>query len=179
MHAVFLRSLGRSLEQAHRRHYGSCRQTSSRKSWYRRTNLHADLTIVRKLWWAAVTRAEPSSLRLVRASRSDLCVAPPYTRGENYSDNEYTRWDLWSGDNWLGKSFMEVFVFDWWWKSIEISSSVVIHNDNHEVDGRILNSDFTTTPSYNSWSVLGTMTLVNDQGHCGSCWHIRRQMLHW
>ena len=27
------------------------------------------------------------------------------------------RWDLWSENNYLGRLFMEVFVFDWWWTS--------------------------------------------------------------
>ena len=33
-----------------------------------------------------------------------------------------TRWDLWSENNWLGKPFMEVFVFDWWWASHQSSA---------------------------------------------------------
>ena len=33
-----------------------------------------------------------------------------------------TRWNLWSGNNWLGKSFMEVFVIDWWRKSCQSSA---------------------------------------------------------
>ena len=32
-----------------------------------------------------------------------------------------TRWDLWSENNWVGKFFMEVFVFDWWWTSHQSS----------------------------------------------------------
>ena len=31
-------------------------------------------------------------------------------------------WDLWSVNNWLGKLFMEVFVFDWWWTSHQSSA---------------------------------------------------------
>ena len=33
-----------------------------------------------------------------------------------------TRWDLWSENNWLGQSFMEVFVFDWWWGNHQSST---------------------------------------------------------
>ena len=33
-----------------------------------------------------------------------------------------TRWDLWSGNNWLGKSLMEIFVVDRWWKSYQSST---------------------------------------------------------
>ena len=32
------------------------------------------------------------------------------------------RWDPWSEDNWLGRLFMEVFVFDWWWTSHQSSA---------------------------------------------------------
>ena len=32
------------------------------------------------------------------------------------------RWDLWSENNWLGRFFMETFVFDWWWKSHQSSA---------------------------------------------------------
>ena len=28
-----------------------------------------------------------------------------------------TRWDLWRENNWLGRLFMEILVFDWWWTS--------------------------------------------------------------
>ena len=65
--------------------------------------------------------------------------------GKNYSDNWHSikntrdltlkqmvrhickigvwaRWDIWSGNTWLGESFMEVFVFDWWWTSHQSSA---------------------------------------------------------
>ena len=34
----------------------------------------------------------------------------------------WTRWDLWSGNNWLGESFMEVPVIDWLRKSYQSST---------------------------------------------------------
>ena len=39
-----------------------------------------------------------------------------------YKMGVWTRWDLWIGNNWLGKSFMEILVFDWWWKSYQSST---------------------------------------------------------
>ena len=33
-----------------------------------------------------------------------------------------TRWDLWSENNWLGRLFMEVLVFVWWWTSHQSSA---------------------------------------------------------
>ena len=39
-----------------------------------------------------------------------------------YEISVWTRWDLWSGNNRLGKPFMEVFVFDRWWKSYQSST---------------------------------------------------------
>ena len=48
-----------------------------------------------------------------------------YIRSHNETDVQHnweidnrTRRDLWSGNNWLGRLFMEVFVFYWWRKSL-------------------------------------------------------------
>ena len=34
-------------------------------------------------------------------------------------DTRTIRWDLWSENNWLEESFMEIYVFHWWWKSYQ------------------------------------------------------------
>ena len=39
-----------------------------------------------------------------------------------YKIGVWTRWYLWIGNNWLGKSFMETPVFDWWRKSCQSSA---------------------------------------------------------
>ena len=33
-----------------------------------------------------------------------------------------TRWDVWSENTWLGRLFVELFVFDWWWTSHQSSA---------------------------------------------------------
>ena len=35
----------------------------------------------------------------------------------------WTIWDPWSENKWLGKSYMEVLVTDWWWKSYQSSTN--------------------------------------------------------
>ena len=49
-----------------------------------------------------------------------------------------------------------------------LSHSMESCNERYMWD-TVTESDFAATPSHNDWSVLGTMTPVNDQGHCGSC----------
>ena len=50
---------------------------------------------------------------------------------------------------------------EWW------STRYITHADKDTVN----DSDLTATPSSFEWIILGsTTTLVNDQGHCGSCW---------
>ena len=39
-----------------------------------------------------------------------------------YKIGIWTRWDLWIGNNWLGESFMEIPVIDWWLKSYQSST---------------------------------------------------------
>ena len=34
-----------------------------------------------------------------------------------YKIGVWTRWDIWIGDTWLGKSFIKILVFDWWRKN--------------------------------------------------------------
>ena len=44
-----------------------------------------------------------------------------------YKIGVWTRWDLWIGNNWLGKSFMEIFVFDWWKKKHQSSAHTEVY----------------------------------------------------
>ena len=39
-----------------------------------------------------------------------------------YKIGVWARWDLSTGNNWLGKSFMQILVIDWWWKRHQSST---------------------------------------------------------
>ena len=103
-------------------------------------------------------------------------------------DSRTIRWDLWSDSNWLGRFFMETFIFGWWWRShqslahesLRIPGSVLclgkmnqnpqsntVWEGQVDVGSRVHhNTELWTQLMVSQWNSSGTFS--QDSPHCSS-----------